>query len=79
MLDPETIREHTGVANDIGTLISSGKDIKSADLTNGIVDYSLKCINGAHKNRFIYINLTPEGEIIGNDLANPQVTLAVDT
>ena len=36
-------------------------------LTNGIIDYSIKCLNGPHKNRFAYVNLTPEGEIIGAD------------
>lgn len=45
-------------------------------LTNGIIDYSLKCLNGPHKNRFAYINLTPEGEIIGADEDN--TTLCIE-
>ena len=30
------------------------------------MDYCLKCTSGAHKNKFIFINLTPEGELIGS-------------
>jgi len=35
-------------------------------LTNGIVDYCLKCTSGAHKNKFIFLSQLPEGEIIGS-------------
>jgi hypothetical protein len=30
-----------------------------------MVDFVLRCMNGEYKNRFIFINLTQVGEIIG--------------
>ena len=64
-------------AQEISALISEGKDIKVSDLSNGIIDYSLKCPSGPHKNRFVYINLTADGEIIGEDVDSPDVTLGI--
>ena len=47
--------------------LSTSRHRSPGDLTNGIIDYSLKCLNGPHKNKFVYINQTPEGETIGSD------------
>lgn len=57
--------------------IRQSKDIASRTLTNGIIDYSLKCVSsGPHKHKFAYVNLTPEGEIIGSD--EEKATLCID-
>ena len=46
-------------------------------LDPGAYDYSLRCINGLFKDRFAYINLGPDGEIIGS--ANePDITLTIE-
>ena len=47
-------------------------------LSNEIMDYSLRCIKGPHKNRFVYINLTPEGEVIGGDPKDESLTLYIE-
>lgn len=36
-------------------------------MTNGIVDYSLRCLEGPHKNKFVYLSQSSEGETIGSD------------
>lgn len=71
------------IAEEIGEKIKAGQDIAASrlalikgSLTNGIIDYSLKCVTGPHKNSFIYINLTPEGEILGSD--DKEATLYVE-
>lgn len=61
----------------IETLIGEGKEVSPTEITNGVMDYSLKCISGPHKGKFAYINLTPDGEIIGDRDEDGQVTLAV--
>jgi FHA domain len=55
------------IVDDVNESIKTKRDIGWKQLTNGIIDYSLKCLSGPHKNKFVYINLTPEGEIIGSD------------
>ena len=49
----------------------------SPTLDPGVFDYSLRCVNGPFKDRFAYINLGPEGEIIGSG-ADPDVTLTIE-
>ena len=61
----------------IDTLNTDGKEVSASDITNGVMDYSLKCISGPHKGKFAYINLTSDGEVIGDKDEDGQVTLAV--
>ena len=65
------------LATDLNTTLAAGREIRSADLTNGIIDYSIRCLTGSHKNRFVYVNLTDDGEIVGG-LPGDRVTLAVE-
>lgn len=46
-------------------------------LDPGAFDYSLRCINGPFRDRFAYINLGPEGEIIGSS-TEEDVTLTIE-
>ena len=46
-------------------------------LDPGAYDYSLRCINGLFKDKFAYINLGSEGEIIGSG-TEPDVTLTIE-
>lgn len=65
------------LATDVDTTLAAGKEIKATDLTNGVIDYSLKSLEGSHKSRFIYVNMTEDGEVVGN-APSPKVTLAVE-
>lgn len=69
--------EQLQLATDIDTYLASGREVRSQDLVNGVIDYSLKCLNGSHKNKFIYINMTEDGEIIGSK-PSERVTLSIE-
>lgn len=56
--------------------LESGQNSVSS-LSNGIVDYSLKCLSGNHKGKFIYINQSHTGEIIGGNPELEEVTLGI--
>jgi len=38
----------------------------------------LKCVKGGYAGKFIYMNLTPEGETIGSDPKNESLTLCIE-
>ena len=42
-----------------------------------IIDFIIRCVKGIYRNKFIYINLINDGEIIGSDPTDPQVTLCL--
>ena len=62
----------------IETYIDTEKDIPARNISNGLVDYSLKCIKGIHKSNFLYLNLTTEGELIGSDPNDPNLTVFME-
>lgn len=56
--------------------------MKSCALTMGqveeiIVDYVLRCVKGIFGGKFIYINLTSDGEVFGSD-PNADLTLYIE-
>ena len=59
-------------------VLERGEDIPTKDISNGLVDYSLRCVKGIHRGKFLYMNLTPEGEMIGGDPNDPQLTLYME-
>lgn len=42
-----------------------------------VEDYVLRCVKGIYKNKFIYLNLSEDGEIIGSE-ASREVTLQIE-
>ena len=47
------------------------------DIEEKIVDFVLRCIKGIFKGKFIYLNLTPEGETFGSD-PNSDLTMYIE-
>lgn len=62
----------------IEDLINQNKDIATINLHNGLIDYSLRCVKGTHKDNFVFLNLTPEGEVIGSDSEDKSITLFIE-
>lgn len=62
----------------IEDIISNEKDLPTRNISNGLVDYSLRCIRGIHKSKFLYLNLTPEGELIGSNPNDPSLTVYME-
>lgn len=65
-------------AETIDQILNRGEDIPTKDISNGLVDYSLRCLKGIHRGKFLYLNLTPEGEMIGGDPNDPALTLYME-
>lgn len=65
-------------ATEITKRIESTEDIPTCKISNGLIDYSLKCIKGYHKGKFLYLNMTPHGEVFGSDPENPDLTMYVE-
>ena len=55
------------IIEDINDTIKFGNDISMKSISNGIQDYVLKCISKQYKNRYVYINVSNDGDGIGND------------
>jgi hypothetical protein len=43
------------------------KIIPTSEIKDYYPDYVLRCIKGYFKGRYIYLNLTPDGEVIGSE------------
>ena len=65
-------------AEEIDQILSRSEDISTKEVSNGLVDYSLKCLKGIHRGKFMYMNLTPDGEIIGGDPNDTSLTLFME-
>ena len=61
----------------IENLIVQFPNVTIHSVNDVIVDYVLKCTKGVYKDRFIYINLTQQGEIIGSDISQ-NLTLLIE-
>ena len=46
--------ENDSYAPEIDVRINKGEDLPTRNISNGLIDYSLKCIKGYHKGKFIY-------------------------
>lgn len=64
-------------ASTIEETMKSTQIIPISQVDEIIVDYVLRCIKGIFSGKFIYINLTPEGEIFGSD-PNADLTLYIE-
>ena len=47
-------------------LIDTLQDFSVDKIRDSPVDYVLRCSKGVYLNRFIYLNVTKEGEVIGS-------------
>ena len=47
-------------------------------LDTGPIDYVLHCTSGLFKGRFLYVNRTAQGEVIGSDKNDKSITLYVE-
>jgi hypothetical protein len=69
--------ENDTYAPEIDMRVNRGEDLPTRNISNGLIDYSLKCIKGYHKGKFMYLNLTPHGEIFGSDPDDPNLTMYI--
>ena len=59
-------------------IIQEGKDTHISELApNDIYNYLLKCTDGIFEGKFFYINMTPEGELIGG-VGDPSVSMHIE-
>lgn len=59
-------------------VISEGRDTHIGDLAqNDLYNYLLKCTDGMFEGKFFYINMTPEGELIGG-VGDPSITMHIE-
>ena len=59
-------------------VISEGKDVLVAELAqNDLYNYLLKCTDGIFEGKFFYINMTPDGELIGG-VGDPSITMHIE-
>lgn len=70
----ETIEEK---AETIEEKIKNSQPISMSQVEELIVDYILRCVKGIFSGKFIYINLTSDGEVFGSD-PNADLTLYVE-
>lgn len=54
-------------ASTIEETMKTTQTIPISQVEEIIVDYVFRCIKGIYSGKFIYINLTPEGEVFGSD------------
>ena len=65
-------------AENLEDIFKRDEDVQIKDVVNGLVDYSIRCLKGIHRGKFFYINLTPEGELIGGDPSDPSLSLFME-
>ena len=56
----------------------AAKQPNIAWLDTGPIDYVLHCISGLFKGRFLYVNRTSQGEVIGSDKNDKSITLYIE-
>jgi len=54
-------------SSDVANLSEQFFEVKEKffDIDIGVYDYVLKCIDGPYLGKFVYINTSPNGEVIG--------------
>lgn len=78
-MQKSTKRETNEIYADlIQDFFNEENELPTRGISNGLVDYSLRCIRGVHKSKFLYMNLTPEGELIGSDPNDPSLTVFME-
>lgn len=73
-----TLNFNCEYAEDLENILKREDDVQIKDISNGLVDYSIRCLKGIHRGKFFYINLTAEGEIIGGDPNDTSLTLYME-
>lgn len=73
-----TLNLSSEYAEDLENILKRKEDVQIKDISNGLVDYSIRCLKGIHRGKFFFINLTSDGEIIGGDPNDPSLTLYME-